>query len=250
MKILGIDVGGSGIKGALVNSKNGEMLTKRHRIPTPQPAKPDAVGDTIAEIAAHFDWDGPIGCTFPAIIKNGVAYSASNVHKSWIGTDVAKLVKKKTGCPAVALNDADAAGLCEMTFGAGKGVEGTVLTLTFGTGIGSGMFVDGTLVPNTELGHLKWKGYTKVEAWAASKVRTEEDLSWAEWAERANAYLQHVEFLFSPDLFILGGGVSNEKKRDNWMPLLDLNTPIEPAQFGNHAGIIGAAMAAYREKKR
>ncbi|MGB1289109.1 MAG: polyphosphate--glucose phosphotransferase [Aggregatilineales bacterium] len=241
MELLGIDIGGSGIKGAIVDIEKGEFVGERHRIPTPQPSKPDAVADVVAEIAKHFDWTGAIGCTFPAIMKEGVAHSASNVDKKWIGTDAQALISEKTGSPVIVLNDADAAGVAEIRIGAGRDRRGTVMLLTLGTGIGSALFIDGQLVPNTELGHLKIRGKI-AEHRASDRIRQEKDLSWKHWAKRLNEYLSYVEFLFSPDLFIIGGGVS--KKHEKYFPYLKLKTEIVPAQLRNHAGIIGAAMAA------
>jgi len=241
MEILGIDIGGSGIKGAPVDVDKGEMVAERHRIDTPQPSTPDAVGNVVAELARYFDWTGLIGCTFPAIIKNGVTLSAANVDQSWIGTQAEKLLRKKTGCPLILLNDADAAGMAEMEFGAGKGHKGVVIILTLGTGIGSAVFVNGALLANSELGHLEFDG-REAEKWTSDKVRKDKDLSWKKWGERINAYLNHVEFLLSPDLFILGGGVS--KNFDKFSPYLHTQTKIVPAQLLNDAGIIGAALAA------
>jgi len=241
MHILGIDIGGSGIKGAPVDIDTGELLTERYRIPTPQPALPNDVGDVVAEVAKQFEWKGPIGCTFPAIIKDGVAFSAANVDKSWIGTNGQKLFRKKTGCPTLLINDADAAGIAEMEFGAGKGEMGVVIMLTLGTGIGSAVFLNGALVPNTELGHLEIRG-KDAEARASERIREERDLSWEKWAEKVDEYLQRVEFLFSPDLFIIGGGVS--KKYDKFLPLLHTRARIVPALLFNDAGIVGAALAA------
>jgi polyphosphate glucokinase len=241
MQILGIDIGGSGIKGAPVDIENGLLVAERHRIPTPQPSLPDDVGEVVAEIARHFDWKDPIGCTFPAIIKDGVAYSAANVDKSWIGTDGQTLITEKTGCPTIIVNDADAAGIAEMEFGAGRGEKGLVIMLTLGTGIGSALFINGMLVPNTELGHLEIRG-KDAEARASDRAREEKDLSWEKWAERLDEYFQRVEFLFSPDLFIIGGGVS--KKHDKFLPLLHTHARIVPAELLNDAGIVGAALAA------
>ena len=241
MHILGIDIGGSGIKGSPVDTETGELLTERYRIPTPQPSIPDDVGDVVAEIARQFEWKGPIGCTFPAIIKDGVAFSAANVDKSWIGTNGQKLFRKKTGCPTLLINDADAAGIAEMEFGAGKGEMGVVIMLTLGTGIGSAVFLNGMLVPNTELGHLEIRG-KDAESRASERAREERNLSWEKWAEKVDEYLQRVEFLFSPDLFIIGGGVS--KKYDKFLPLLHTRARVVPAQLFNDAGIVGAALAA------
>jgi polyphosphate glucokinase len=241
MKVLGIDIGGSGIKGAPVDVKKGLLVEDRYRIPTPHPSKPKAVGKVVAEIAHHFNWKGPIGCTFPAIIKDGITYSAANVDEDWIGYNGRKLLTKKTGCPVVLLNDADAAGIAELQFGAGKGHQGVVIMLTFGTGIGSAIFVDGVLVPNTEFGHMEVRG-KDAEDRAADRIRKAEDLSWSDWAARINEFLGRMELLFSPDLFIIGGGVS--KKHHKFLPYLQTKAVIVPAQLRNEAGIIGAAIAA------
>jgi len=244
--ILGIDIGGSGIKGALVNTKKGILVAERYRIPTPHPSTPDAVGDTVVKIVKHFDWKGPIGCTFPAVIKKGIAYSAANVDKSWIGVNGSKLLKKKTGCPVLLLNDADAAGIAEMEYGAGRPQErrkneNVIFLLTLGTGIGSAVFVDGSLLPNTELGHIQMLGMD-AEHYASDMIRKREKLNWNEWAGRVTEYLNLLEALFSPDLFILGGGVS--KRHDKFLHLLDTQARVVPAQLLNEAGIIGAALAA------
>lgn len=241
MENLGVDIGGSGIKGALVDVEKGALVTKRYRIPTPQPATPDAVGDVVAELAKHFKWQGPIGCTFPAIVKHGIVHSAANVDNSWIDTDGEALLKQKTGCPVLMLNDADAAGIAEMSFGAGKGQQGVVIILTLGTGIGSAIFVNGNLLPNTEFGHMEIRG-KDAEDRASDRIRKAEDLSWKKWAERINEFLARMELLFSPDLFIIGGGVS--KKHDKFFPWLETKAQIVPAKLRNQAGIIGAAMAA------
>jgi polyphosphate glucokinase len=241
MQIMGIDIGGSGIKGALVDIEKGELVTERHRIPTPSPATPDAVTDVVAELVQHFEWNGAIGCTFPAIIKDGVAHSAANVDQAWIGTDAQRLIQRKTGDPVRVLNDADAAGVAEMAFGAGRGKNGVVIMLTVGTGIGSAIFLDGQLVPNSELGHVEIRGKDGEDR-ASDRIREEKDLSWKKWAKRLDEYLRHIEFLFSPDLFIIGGGVS--KKYNKYFPYLKLKTEIVPAQLRNNAGIVGAAMAA------
>lgn len=247
MEILGIDIGGSGIKGALVDVKEGTLATERHRIPTPQPSTPDAVAGTVAEICRHFRWTGPVGCTFPAIVKKGVVYSAANVDESWIGVNGRTLLKKATGCPVRLLNDADAAGIAEMRFGAGRGRKGVIFVLTLGTGIGSAVFVGGSLLPNTELGHLPFtcvSGGTMVDAedFASDRIRQEQDLDWEAWGERVNQVLGLLESLFSPDLFIIGGGVS--KRHRKFFPLLTTQADTVPAQMRNEAGIIGAAMAA------
>jgi polyphosphate glucokinase len=241
MQVLGIDIGGSGIKGAPVDVEKGVLAEGRYRIPTPQPSTPDAVGDTVAELARHFGWKGPIGCTFPAVIKKGIVHTAANVDKSWIGTNGRKILKKKTGCPVLLINDADGAGIAEMRFGAGRDEEGIVFVLTLGTGIGSAIFVNGELMPNTELGHMEMNGM-EAEHYAADLVRKRDKLDWDEWARRVNEYLNMLEALFSPDLFILGGGVS--KKHHKFLPLLRTQAKVLPAQLLNNAGIVGAAMAA------
>jgi len=241
MEILGIDIGGSGIKCAPVDVDSGALTAERFRVTTPQPSTPDAVGTAVAQAVKHFKWKGPIGCTFPAVIKNGVAYSAANVDKAWIGTNGEKLLKRKTRCPVLLINDADAAGIAEMTFGAGKDRAGVVFMLTFGTGIGSAIFVDGHLLPNAELGHLTM-GKKDAEQRAAARIRTEKSLSWKAWARRVTKYLAYLEFLFSPDLFIIGGGVS--QKFGKFGSYLKAQAEIVPAQMFNDAGIVGAALAA------
>lgn len=241
MHVLGIDIGGSGIKGAIVDIETGELVTERHRIPTPDPSTPDAVGDVVAEIVYHFDYKGPIGCTFPSVVKNGVTMTAANVDDTWIGADAEGIFEEKTNCPVVVLNDADAAGIAEFTFGAGRGNMGTVIVITLGTGIGSAIFVNGNLLPNTEFGHMELKGMD-AEDYAADSVRQQEELSWKKWAKRVDEFIQAMDKLFSPDLFIVGGGVS--KKHEKFLPRLTTQIPVLPAALRNEAGIIGAAMAA------
>jgi polyphosphate glucokinase len=241
MKILGVDIGGSGIKAAPVDVARGRLLAERHRIPTPQPASPDAVGDVVAELVRHFGWKGAIGCAFPAAVKKGVALTAANVDETWIGTNAEALFRKKTGYPVVVLNDADAAGIAEVKFGAGKDQEGVVIVVTLGTGIGSALFVDGRLLPNTELGHLRIRG-KDAEQRASDRAREEKGWTWKQWAKRLNEYLGQLEALFFPDLFILGGGVS--KKHEKFLPLLETRARVVPAEMLNEAGIVGAALAA------
>lgn len=241
MEILGIDIGGSGIKGAPVNVLTGELIAERYRVPTPSPSTPSAVASAVADVVRFFDWTGPVGCTFPAVVKEGMVYTAANVDKSWIGTNGQVLLSEAVGCDVLLLNDADAAAVAEMTFGAGKDNYGVVMILTFGTGIGSSIFVNGHLMPNTELGHLEMRGKV-AEARASDRVRQEKEWNWRKWATRVNRFLNHVEFLFSPDLFIFGGGVS--KRHDRFFHYLDTRAPIVPAAFFNDAGIIGAALAA------
>ena len=244
MAVLGIDIGGSGIKGNLVDVKTGALLGERHKIDTPQPSTPDAVAGVVAEMVGHFRHAGRVGCTFPAIVRRGVALSAANVDSTWIGTDADALFEQRTGLEFWVFNDADAAAIAEMEFGAGRDRMGVVLVLTFGTGIGSGMFVDGRLVPNTELGHLHLDGHAPVERWAAARARKAEDISWEEWAERVDRFLGHLDRIFSPDLFIIGGGVS--RKWEEWGHVLTTTVETLPAQFQNEAGIVGAALAAAR----
>ena len=242
--MLGIDIGGSGIKGNLVDPLTGALEGERLKIATPQPATPEAVAEVVREIADSFGYQGPVGCTFPAIVQHGVTLSAANVDKSWVGTNADALFEKITGRPFHMLNDADAAAIAEMEFGAGRGRDGVVLLLTFGTGIGSGLFIDHVLVPNTELGHLELKGHAPVEHWCAARIRQEEGLSWEKWAKRVNTYLRHLDRLFTPDLFIIGGGLS--RKWDKYGHVLDPGVETVPARLQNEAGIIGAAMAAVR----
>lgn len=242
MEILGIDIGGTGIKGAPVAVERGTLIADRYRIPTPQPATPKAVAKVVAEIARHFSWSGPIGCTFPAVVKDGVVRSAANVDRSWIGTDGRALFTAATGgMPVTLLNDADAAGIAEMRFGAGAGHQGMVLLITLGTGIGSALFYRGVLVPNSELGHIEVRG-KDAELRASDRVRVEKDMGWKRWAQRVDEYLGRLDALFSPDLFIVGGGVSKESER--FLPRLTLKTPVVPARLLNDAGIVGAALAA------
>ncbi len=241
MEILGIDFGGSGIKGAPVDIQTGTLAAPRFRVPTPDPSKPDPVAEAVAEIAKNFNWNGPIGITIPAVVRKGVVYSAANIHKKWIGTDAAALITQATGCPTYAMNDADAAGLAEMKFGAGRGRLDVVMIITIGTGLGTAIFTDGHLLPNTELGHIEIQGQD-AEWIASDATRKRENLSWKKWAKRLNIYLSRLEALFSPDLMILGGGVSKES--DNFIPQLQLNTEVVPAQLRNEAGIIGVAVAA------
>ncbi|MFS0703492.1 polyphosphate--glucose phosphotransferase [Cellulomonas sp. 179-A 9B4 NHS] len=240
---FGVDIGGSGIKGAPVDLRTGEFAGERLRIPTPQPSTPAAVAATVAEVVDSFDLDKdvPIGVTFPAVILHGVAQSAANVDKSWIGTDVEKAVAAASGRRVLAVNDADAAGFAEVQYGAAKGVPGVVLVVTLGTGIGSCLVVDGVLVPNTELGHLEIDGFD-AETRASDAARDREGLTFPQWAERLQRYFSVVENLFWPDLIVVGGGVS--KKHREFLPLLDLRTPIVPAGLRNAAGIVGAARLA------
>lgn len=241
MEILGIDVGGSGIKGALVNIETGELTTERFRLPTPQPSKPQKVADTIQKVIDHFDYKGPVGCGFPTLVHHGKARLHSNLDPAWTGIQIDELFQKKTGLPFVIINDADAAGIAEMSFGAGKGQKGVVIMITVGTGLGSGFFVDGKLIPNFELGRLIYKD-DLFEKYAADSVREAKELTWKKWGKRFNKYLNHIDMLFSPDLIIIGGGAS--KKLDRFEDQITIETPFVAAETMNEAGIIGAAMAA------
>jgi polyphosphate glucokinase len=241
MQVLGIDVGGSGIKGAPVNIANGGLMKERVRIKTPKKAEPESVAEVAAEIVQAFQWRGQVGIGFPAPIKRGIATMAANISEDWVGTNTDKLFTKQTGCSCRTINDADAAGLAEMEFGAGKGKNGTVIMVTLGTGIGTAIFYNGKLLPNTEFGHLEMDGMD-AEHLASDAVRQAEDLTWKQYAKRLNNYLAEMEKLFWPDLFIIGGGISRES--DKYIPLLKVETPTVPAQFLNEAGIVGAALSA------
>lgn len=240
MQVLGIDIGGSGIKGAPVDTETGSLVEQRHRIPTPDPAKPAAVAEVVGQIAKHFNWHGPVGAGFPAVIHDGVAMTAANIHEDWINSKATDLFAKETGCPVVVINDADAAGIAEMTFGAGRGCMGTVLIITLGTGIGTAIFTNGCLLPNTEFGHLKIRG-KDAEHRASDAVRKERDYSWKKWTKRVNEYLAEMEALIWPDLIIVSGGAV--KEHEKFFPLLETKAKIVPAQFLNEAGIVGAALA-------
>ncbi len=241
---LGIDIGGSGIKGAAVDLTRGQFATDRLRIDTPKVSSPAAVADIVAQIAGHFAsdiGDSPIGVTLPAVVTNGVVRTAANIDPAWIGTDARKLLSDKLGRSVTVVNDADAAGVGELHFGAARNSSGLVLMTTLGTGIGSALLYDGVLVPNSELGHLEIDGHD-AESRAAANVRDDKDLSWQEWADRLQRYYSHIEDLLWPDLIVVGGGVS--RKADKFLPLLHLRAPIVAAQLANSAGIIGAAWLA------
>ncbi|MFJ1745318.1 polyphosphate--glucose phosphotransferase [Streptomyces sp. NPDC088116] len=242
MNVFGVDIGGSGIKGAPVDLDRGDLVEPRHKVLTPHPATPESVADGVVEVVRHFGWSGPVGITFPGVVTGSVIRTAANVDKSWIDMDAGQVLGDRLNLRATVLNDADAAGVAEMAFGAGRGRKGTVFLLTFGTGIGSALFVDGKLVPNTELGHLELHGH-EAEKHASTKAKDDEDLSWHHWAHRVQKYLAHLEMLFSPELFIIGGGVS--RKADKFLPLIEgIRAEILPAELQNNAGIVGAAMAA------
>lgn len=245
MNVFGLDIGGSGIKGAPVDSATGAMVTERFRLPTPQPATPEAMIAAAVEVVQHFGWNGPIGCGFPAVVKQGVVHTAANIAPEWIGYDLGGTLAAALAplgvTNVVALNDADAAGTAEMRYGAGRGEDGVVLMVTLGTGIGTALFVNGLLVPNTELGHIEIRG-KEAEDRAADSVRERKELSWKEYARRVDEYLGVMQRLFWPDLIIVGGGVS--KDADKFLSRLQTPARIVPAQMLNNAGIVGAALAA------
>lgn len=241
MRALGIDVGGSGIKGAPVDLDGGTLTAERLRVPTPERSTPRAVARAIGTIVRHFGWDGIAGCGFPGVVRDGVVLTAANVSNEWVGTDGGALLREVTKRSWKLLNDADAAGLAEARYGAGRDRRGVVLVLTFGTGIGSALVVDGELVPNFELGHLEMSGRV-AEHWASKKARVDEGLSWPEWARRVNRFLARMEGHFWPELIIVGGGAS--KKFDRFAPYLETRCEIVPAALRNQAGIVGAALAA------
>ena len=237
---LGIDIGGTTIKGALVDLESGALTSARHVIKTPRPSHPDAVVAVVAEHVAHFEWTGSVGCTFPAVVKQGVTLTAANIDPRWIGIDAQGLLEQATALAFTVLNDADAAGVAEMQFGAGSGRNGLVLMVTLGTGIGTALFLDGKLVPNSELGHLELDG-EEAEHQASERVRVEGALGWDVWAERVDAYLRSLERLLWPDLIIVGGGVSEQS--EHFFPLLGVKCEVVPARLLNDAGIVGAAVA-------
>ncbi len=242
MAILGIDIGGSGIKGVPVNVDTGEFEGERYRLPTPEEAEPKDVAETVERLVKKFEYTGPIGVGFPAAIRGGVALTAANIHKSWIGTNAEELFSKATGCPVYVLNDADAAGVAELKYGIGRErSKGVVIMITIGTGLGTALFVDGKLVPNCELGHIEIRG-KDAERRASDAARQRKKMSWEVWGEKFNEYLSNLERLFWPDLFILGGGVSKESEK--FMPYLHLQTEVVTARLLNFAGIIGAAQYA------
>jgi polyphosphate glucokinase len=238
--VLGVDIGGTGIKAAPVDVDTGKLLAERIKLDTPHPSEPHAVAAVVSELVQRFEWTGPIGITFPGVVADGVVRTAANVDRAWIDTDARALFGQATGLKVTVINDADAAGLAEMKFGAGVGQKGTVLMLTLGTGIGSALFIDGILVPNTEFGHIEIRG-REAEKRASEAVREEHDLSWGKWGDRVDEYLEHMEQLLSPKLIIIGGGVS--KKSEKFLPYLTgLRATVVPAAMLNDAGIVGAAM--------
>lgn len=241
MEILGIDVGGSGIKGAIVDTSTGTLTAPRYRLKTPTGAEPEPVAQVISNVVTHFSWTGPVGVGFPSPIKQGIIKMAGNISQNWVGMNIDEFLSNATGCKVTAGNDADVAGLAEMKFGAGVGKMGTVILLTLGTGIGSAIFRDGILLPNTEFGHVEVDGHI-AETKASDAARQREELSWKKYAKRLNRYMLEMQKLFWPDLFIIGGGIS--KEADKYLPLLMIETPVVTATFMNEAGIVGAALAA------
>lgn len=248
MQILGIDVGGTGIKAALVETSTGQLASERIRIETPHPATPEAVGIAVRDLVVRHHWSGPIGIGFPAAIQHGIARTAANIDKSFIGLPVAGYFSAQTGCPVHIANDADVAGIAEMRFGAGKDVIGVVLIVTIGTGLGTALFSNGQLLPNTELGHVFLDNGVEAERYASEAVRITRNLRWKEWGERLNKYLTTMENLFWPDLIVLGGGAS--KKLYKFAPLITTQAPVVPASFLNQAGIVGAALFAEERQNR
>ena len=240
MGILGIDIGGSGIKGASVNIETGKLVSERFRIPTPDPSSPENVATSLNDIVKHFNWTGPVGSGFPAVVNNSKIFTATNIDKKWIGINASELFTKTTGCEFVVINDADAAGVAEMEFGAGRDNQGVVFIITVGTGIGTALFSKGCLVPNTELGNINMNGMV-AERYCSDAIRKIEDLSWKKWSKRFNEYLSEIERLFWPDLIIIGGGVS--KKQPKFFHYLETKTKVVTAHLRNEAGMIGAAMA-------
>ena len=240
--VLGIDVGGTGIKAALVDVETGELKTDRHRIETPRPATPDTMGEAIGQLVGEFDYEGPVGCCFPTVVVDGHARTVSNLHESWRNVQIDETFEHATGMPFLVINDADAAAVTEMRLGAGIGLDGLVLMITIGTGLGSGMFYRGQLIPNIELGHMAGKDGEPFEAYASNRARIDEELSWPEWGARFNAFLMRVDRVCSPDHFIIGGGTS--KKFHEFEEAITVATPVHVAKFLNNAGIIGAAEAA------
>lgn len=240
--LLGIDVGASGIKGAIVNLETGQFIGDRFRVPMPEPSTPENAAQAIAQIVKNFDYSGTIGVGFPSVVKNGVALTAANLDSTWIGCNIETVIGEATGCPVIALNDADAAGMAEMRFGIGKGKMGTVVLITIGTGLGTAVFTDGHLLRNTEFGHILIKKDIIAEKYAADSVRKREALSWKKWGKRFNEYLEKIEFYLQPTLILLGGGSSKYFKE--FSAQITIQTPVMPAELLNSAGIVGAAVYA------
>ena len=246
-EILGIDVGGTGIKAALVDVESGALLSDRHRVATPRPATPDTMSEAIRQLLSEFSYKGPVGCCFPTVVVDGHARTASNLGEAWRNVQIDETFERATGMPFSVINDADAAAVAEMQLGAGRGLDGLVLTITIGTGLGSGQYYNGQLIPNLELGHMAGKDGEPFEHYASNRARKAEALSWLEWGARFNAFLKRADRVCSPDHFIIGGGTS--KKFERFQDALTVPTPIHVAKFLNNAGIIGAAVTAVQNKK-
>lgn len=245
MEILGIDIGGSSLKGAIVDVRSGELKTLTHRIPTPADRKPEGIANAVKEMIAHFDYKGAVGCGFPTIVKNGFCKHEGNLSKDWVDTNVDALFEDTTGLKFTVINDADAAGLAEVQFGAGRNLDGFILMITVGTGLGSGAYLRGELIPNFELGQIPYKQFEKIEEWAASSIKTEEGLSYKEWGNRFNVFLQYIEKILNPDTIIIGGGISNDWKK--FEKHLHTQVKLIPAELRNDSGILGAAIAAHHK---
>ena len=245
MEILGIDIGGSGIKGAIVNIETGKFTAPKFRIPTPKSREPEEMAQTVKELVQHFQYDGIIGCGFPSIVKKGVCKDEGNLSKKWVGVNIEELFEMSTGKKFAVINDADAAGLAEIKYGAGKDEDGFTLMITVGTGLGSGAYCEGNLIPNFELGQLSYNEYEKIEDWAASSIKKKENLSFKEWAERFNVFLNHIYMILNPDLILVGGGISKDWQK--FEKHLQVNTKLAPAKLRNKAGIMGAALAAKKK---
>ena len=247
MRVLGVDIGGTGIKGAVVDTRTGRLLTRRHRIATPHPSTPAAIADVVVQLVRHFSWRGPIGITLPSVVRARRVRTAANISHRWLGVDAYELFATATARRVSVINDADAAGYAEMHFGAGRGREGLVLMVVLGTGIGSALFINGHLVPNTELGHLRVHGH-EAEKWVAESVRVAKGLGWKKWSSRLNTYLRLLHAYFWPDLVIIGGGVSRKWRK--FGPRLELPVRVVAARLRNEAGIVGAALAYEHEQHR
>lgn len=248
MDILGIDIGGSSLKGAIVDMQTGSLKTAVHKIPTPKDRKPEGIVNAVSQMVSYFKHKGPVGCGFPTIVKKGICQHEGNLHPDWVEKDVDRLFESATGLEFSVINDADAAGLAEINFGAGKYLDGFVLMITIGTGLGSGAYLRGELIPNFELGQIPYKEFEKIEQWAASSIKTEEGLSYQEWGERFNTFLEYVEKILNPDTIIIGGGISNDW--DKFKDHLKIGVPLIPAELRNDSGILGAALAAYLKYAR
>ncbi|AVR43973.1 polyphosphate glucokinase [Christiangramia fulva] len=242
MEILGIDIGGSSLKGAIVNVETGKLVTPRHKILTPEDREPEGMALAVKEMLEHFNYKGIVGCGFPTIVKKGVCKGIGNLSRKWMDVNAEKLFEDVTGEDFTVVNDADAAGLAEVKFGAGRNEDGFILMITVGTGLGSGAYLHGELIPNFELGQIPYKEFVKIEDWAASSIKTSENLNYKDWAYRFNVFLNYVFVILNPDLMIIGGGISNNW--DDFSRYIDVDTRVVPAELRNNSGILGAALAA------